>query len=60
MTAISVVLSSAFGGFGALCAVALDLGMGAALMVWLVSGTLGLVPALRDGLQAGPGRHQTL
>lgn len=60
MASVSVFLLSALGGLSALCALALDYGLGAALMLWLVSGTLGLVPALRDGFQAGPGRHQTL
>ena len=60
MACVSIFLSSALGGLSALCALSLDYGLGAALTLWLVSGTLGLVPAVRDGVQAGPGRHQTL
>lgn len=51
MPVISIVSASAMGGLAALAAFAFEAEAAVAVTLWLAAGTLGILPALRQGMR---------
>lgn len=55
MPVVVILSASAMGGLGALAALALQADAALAAALWLGAGSLGTLPALRQGLRPGKG-----